>query len=199
MLQTNTDPNTYTVLPQESQPAFDRLLAGLTAEHQPATPTERFLVLEMARAQWKLARTANFENCLLHNENAEHVGQMAIRFDTSFYLGGASPALNRCETTARRSFYQALKQLQALRRARSERPAARPAPRPQAAETTNYGSKPIPPQFQRELAKHLRRDPLFDIDLDRSQLSREFQRYLDRNGGLPNKASYDPPASPELC
>ncbi len=44
------------VLPGEDQAEFDALLADFTEEHQPATPTERRYVREMADAELRLRR-----------------------------------------------------------------------------------------------------------------------------------------------
>lgn len=55
-----------------------------------------------------------------------------------------------------------------------ELPRRQPAPAAQS-----YRTKPMPAHLERELAAHRRRDPLFDPAADRSQMSRELQRYYD--------------------
>lgn len=176
MTQPSTDPFSFSVLPQENQAAFDALLAEMTAEHQPSTPTERFLVLEMARAQWKIARVAIFEGEMLHSDKPTWVGKLFTRFCNDYVSGNASHSIARYEASARRAFYLALRQLQTMRRLREPRPQASAGAKKPFCET-----KPIPAQLQRELDAHRRRDPLFDPHLDRSQLSKELQRYLDRS------------------
>src|SRR5215208_4485017 len=53
--------HTFVLLPHENPAAFDDLLSGLSYEHQPDTPTESFLVIELARAQWRLERVGAIE------------------------------------------------------------------------------------------------------------------------------------------
>jgi hypothetical protein len=43
-------------------------------------------------------------------------------------------------------------------------------------------AKPMPFHLQKELDNHRRRDPLFDPRMDRSQMSKELQKYFDRHG-----------------
>ncbi len=47
------------LLPSEDREQFDALLAEFTAEHQPATPTERRYIREMADAEFRLMRVRN--------------------------------------------------------------------------------------------------------------------------------------------
>ena len=42
----------------------------------------------------------------------------------------------------------------------------------------NHETKPMPQHLERELAAHKRRDPLFDPKYDRSQMSKELQRWF---------------------
>jgi hypothetical protein len=56
-----------------------------------------------------------------------------------------------------------------------------PMPMP-APQTSNNEAKPIPVHLQRELDAHKRRDPLFDPHMDRSQMSKELQRYFEKHG-----------------
>jgi hypothetical protein len=51
----------FVVLPNEDAAEYEALTAALRAEYSPATPTESFLVTELARAQWKLARIQALE------------------------------------------------------------------------------------------------------------------------------------------
>src|SRR5215467_5169986 len=49
------------VLEGESQSDFDDLLDSMQAEHQPSTPTEEALVLQIAMAAWRLRRLHHIE------------------------------------------------------------------------------------------------------------------------------------------
>ncbi len=56
------------VLPGESQGEFDELLASYLDEHQPATPTERTLIENMAVARWRRQRVWTLETAGLTAE-----------------------------------------------------------------------------------------------------------------------------------
>jgi hypothetical protein len=49
----------FMILPWEKQEEFDTLLAGLRAEHDPATITETLLVEKMAQSYWLSQRAVN--------------------------------------------------------------------------------------------------------------------------------------------
>ena len=51
----------FRVLPHEDQDEFDTLLAILREEHKPATEHQRFLVDQLAKTQWTLARAQRLE------------------------------------------------------------------------------------------------------------------------------------------
>ena len=53
--------STFKVLPHEDAEAFAALLETLTAEHEPETEQETFLVRQMAESQWRLNRTRAYE------------------------------------------------------------------------------------------------------------------------------------------
>src|SRR5262252_2295738 len=83
------------VLKGESQADYTNLLDSLEAEHQPATPTEEALVVQLAMAAWRLRRlyhqeagfyafqmkeTADHREDLELN-NAERMGYICYRSD----------------------------------------------------------------------------------------------------------------------
>ena len=172
------------LLPNEDLAAWQAVVAGFEAEYQPATATERFLVHELARAQWRIERTSRLEAGLL-TRNVEP--------------GSAEFAnLSRYEQAARRAWHQALAQLLKLR-STAEKTEVRVsrvhrnqmealvhrvmnAPPPELPETANYETKPIPVHLQKELDAHKRRDPLFDPRSDRSQMSKELQQFFAKQG-----------------
>ena len=56
---------TTLVLQDESRAEFQNLLDDVQAEHQPATPTEEALVLQIAMAIWRLRRSYHTEGGFL--------------------------------------------------------------------------------------------------------------------------------------
>jgi hypothetical protein len=192
----------FALLPCEDPSAFSCLVAALQEEHQPETATEHFLVLEMARAQWKIERVGAIESELLTvgcGESGDWAA-VAVNFRNGSTVEQALLKLNRYEAAARRAWYQALNQLLKLRSAAETAEVRRTrayrnemeglihevmnAPVPmRAPEMPKCETKPVPAHLQRELDAHKRRDPLFDPSRDRSQMSRELQRWFDRNPG----------------
>jgi hypothetical protein len=187
---------TFALLPNEDAVAFNILVAGFEAEYEPGTPTESFLVLELARAQWRLERVSNIEAELLAGDGSGAWAAVAARFSGKAPIDQALGKLNRYEQAARRAWHQALNQIVKLRSTaeKTEMRAARtysrqmeglvhrvmaaPIPGKETAELPKYEAKPMPVHLQRELDAHKRRDPLFDPIRDRSQLSKELQKYL---------------------
>ena len=55
----------FRVLPSENQEEFDRLAAGLQAEHQPTTLTELMLVEKMAQHYWLSQRAQRLQDMTL--------------------------------------------------------------------------------------------------------------------------------------
>lgn len=108
--------NKFALLPWEDPAEFDELLNGLIAEHQPSTPTEEFLVRDMARAQWKLSRVAHLEHELLAGEDgASDWAELADKWSSDCTYNQKLQKLERYETSLRRAWYLALNTLTKLR------------------------------------------------------------------------------------
>jgi len=114
------------VLKGESQADFTNMLESFEAEHDPATPTEEALVVQLALANWRLRR-------LYHQEAGFYTSKLKIlasiqkdlNLDDAGRMGHAvgwsEPELglfNRQEGRLERTFYRALHELQRLRKER---------------------------------------------------------------------------------
>src|SRR5216684_2187795 len=114
------------VLKGESEADFTALFDSLEAEHDPASPTEEALVVQLAMATWRLRRLYHVEGGFytfkmkdtvdnrkeLKLNDAERMGYMA-------YLSTETRSMfNRQEARMERSFYRALHELQRLRKER---------------------------------------------------------------------------------
>src|SRR5882762_9418803 len=114
------------VLKGESQADFTNLLDSLETEHDPVTPTEEALVVQLAMATWRLRRLyhqeAGFYNCQLQSlvgmqkdlnlDDAGRMGHAAAWSESTLTL------FNRQEGRLERTFYRALHELQRLRKER---------------------------------------------------------------------------------
>jgi hypothetical protein len=174
----------FRVLACEDLEDYRTLLDEYTAEYQPATPTERFFVTELAQAQWRIMRAAAIEAEIL--QPGDNPGYAAIA--DAFRNDDAIARLNRYAEAARRAYYQAQDKLQAIRRdsIRDRREETRDyerrmvayieAPPPTAERPIPI---PMPPDLQRELAALRRRDPDFDPVHDASQMSKTLRRWFE--------------------
>jgi hypothetical protein len=125
------------VIPEEDRAEYLDLIAALQAEHQASGPLEEFLVLQMASAQWRLARFTRIETGLLvarlesvrkleyryddnppeapvekgrtaaEEEHDEHTRILGLTFHQTC-SGDAFSKLSRYENAIRRAFYKAL-------------------------------------------------------------------------------------------
>jgi hypothetical protein len=114
------------VLKGESESDFTGLLNSLEAEHDPATPTEQALVIQLAMATWRLRRLyraeAGFYTFKLKDtvdnrkefnmNDSERIGY--VTYVSPETLG----TFNRQENRLERIFYRALHELQRLRKER---------------------------------------------------------------------------------
>src|SRR6202521_5140161 len=114
------------VLKGESQADFTNLLDSLEAEHDPVTPTEEALVVQLAMATWRLRRLyhqeAGFYTCQLQSLTGM---QKDLNLDDAGRMGHAAAwsestlgLFNRQESRLERTFYRALHELQRLRKER---------------------------------------------------------------------------------
>jgi len=115
------------VLKGESEADFTNLFDSLEAEHDPATPTEEALVVQLAMATWRLRRLyhqeAGFYTCQLQSlvgmqkdlslDDAGRMGHAAAWSESTLNM------FNRQEGRLERSFYRALHELQRLRKERA--------------------------------------------------------------------------------
>ncbi len=120
------------IVPGEDQAAFDALLHDFIEEHQPATPTEKLLIKEMAQSHWLTQRAIRLQNQCF---TADGVNEKQL----ALFL--------RYQTTHERAFYKALNTLLKIKNIgfvpqRSPNATARAGFVPQAAlaETLNTGS-----------------------------------------------------------
>jgi hypothetical protein len=114
------------VLKGESEADFTNMLESFEAEHQPTTPTEESLVVQLAMATWRLRRLyhqeAGFYTCQLQSlvgmqkdlnlDDAGRMGHAAAWSESTLTL------FNRQEGRLERTFYRALHELQRLRKER---------------------------------------------------------------------------------
>ena len=194
----------FCLLPGENPEEFHALLDAFRAEHEPQGPTESFLVVELAQSEWRLRRISAIEGSLLSGDVSSLVD--LFRSDSAEQ---ALSKLGRYEARIRRDWYRALGELRALRRddsrvlsaqARQQQSEANarftsllehidhrasyqpPEPLPQTPEALCH-SKPMPAHLEREWLAHRRRDPLFDSEMDASQMSKELRKWFASAAG----------------
>src|SRR6266702_5902114 len=114
------------VLKGESEADFTNLLNSLEAEHDPASPTEEALVVQLAMATWRLRRLYHQEAGFYTCQSQSLVGmQKDLNLDDAGRMGHAAAwsestltLFNRQEGRLERTFYRALHELQRLRNER---------------------------------------------------------------------------------
>ena len=177
-------------LPHENPEEFAALLASLEDEHAPETPTEKFLVTEMARAQWKLARIEAMEAAVFVSASITELLNKPNNLPMQ---------LDRYAASARRAWHKALDALvkyraavaaddvrysrvrRNLAQAEVNEIMAAPLPSvPCRAPQPEYKSKPIPADLALELDRHMRRDHLFDPKNDASQMSKRLRKWFEQ-------------------
>src|SRR5260370_4983999 len=111
------------VLKGESESDFTALLDSYEAEHEPATPTEEALVLQLPMASWRLRRLYHAEAGYYTYKLKDTADQAARpRLGESAHLGLVTDCIQstlatftRQEARLERTFYRALHELQRLR------------------------------------------------------------------------------------
>ncbi len=96
------------LIPGEDPQAFKALLNNLLAEWDPATPTERLLVENMAKHHWLVERSLRLQS------------QALATITEPGTLPDSFAVLLRYQTTNERAFSRALKSLQELRKLNAE-------------------------------------------------------------------------------
>src|ERR1700680_2165663 len=154
------------VLKGENVADFTNMLESFEAEHDPATPTEEALVVQLALANWRLRRLyhqeAGFYTCQLQSltgmqkdlnlDDAGRMGHAAAWSESTLTL------FNRQEARLERTFYRALHELQRLHNPSvsagiepSTLPAVQPpsdAPAANLASVLQPPPEPAPPTAQ---------------------------------------------------
>jgi hypothetical protein len=104
------------ILKGESEADFTQLFDSLEAEHDPVTPTEEALVVQLAMATWRLRRLYRVEGGFYSfkmKDTADNRKELKLN-DTEWmgYVASLStatlPMFNRQEGRLERSFYRAL-------------------------------------------------------------------------------------------
>ena len=66
------------VLPEENRQEFEELVDAFRSEYQPQGPLERFLVFELAAADWRLRRIARLETGLISDRLDDLRGDLEL-------------------------------------------------------------------------------------------------------------------------
>lgn len=114
----------FTVLAHENQDEFDQLLENLRAEHKPATHHQGFLVDQLAKTQWLLARAQRLESVafdhLAGTELDPDDPDSAIILNMFKTNPNVLGALQRHAANAERSYYKAFRELAASKQIQNE-------------------------------------------------------------------------------
>jgi hypothetical protein len=120
------------IIAGENPADFETLLAGLTAEHAPATETETLLVKQMAQSWWLMQRA-------LRMQNDAFTGADVDAHKLALFL--------RYQTTHERAFYKALNTLTKLKQSRAREQAVSEfvsQPRSQSQSEIGFVSQKTP-------------------------------------------------------
>lgn len=150
----------FAILPNEDPAQYDQLHQSLTAEFEPTTDHERFLVELMAKSKFKLYRIERLESAALDEILADPTAGPDAQILTTLKAGNnVLDKLHRYQAAAERSYYKAHRELQAGRAAGAAKQneanafivdalfngPVRPRPaRKSAAETTPVQNEPKP-------------------------------------------------------
>jgi hypothetical protein len=136
----------FTVLSNESEDDFQRLLDSYVDRYEPSDPVEMELVQTMAITRWRLRRLGNLESSLLNNEVVKSAAEvdmewatipdderLALAFRKLAEESKALALLMRYEASLNRAYERAVKQLEllqnSLRRNEPNQPLT-PGPKP---------------------------------------------------------------------
>ena len=137
-----------TVLYCEESPEFAQLLESFLSEHKPSTPTEQFLVEQLAIANWQHRRLLRNEAGLIDHQTTEAVRHLpddqpesepsaeavdqentlllGISFHRDCLDGSARAKLMRGESMTERHFIRCLDRLERYQDRRRAKPPAKP-------------------------------------------------------------------------
>jgi hypothetical protein len=138
----------FAVLTHEDQDEFDTLLINLREEHLPSTEHQAFLVEQLAKTQWLLARAQRLEAAAFdhlagapHDPDDADSAIIAKMFETN-----PNPllTLQRYAANAERSYYKAWRELKAAKQLQNEADYVRHLDHPRAAVTERFAQAPAP-------------------------------------------------------
>ena len=114
----------FTVLAHEDQAEFDRARAALREQHQPGDLHQEFLVNQMIKAQWQLARAERLETIALELliQPQPDSNDADIRIVNAILAAGrdAFALFARYAVQAERSYYKAYREFAAAKRIQNE-------------------------------------------------------------------------------
>jgi hypothetical protein len=137
---------TNTVLPNENQEQFDDLIAEYKRTFAPTGAHEEFLVDQMAQSRWRLARFRRLEAAVIQQMTAAAFSSDTEEVLAAAFLNntaGPFETLQRYAAAAERSYYRALKQLQAGRKQEKQNEPNSDAPTPQQPSEDSAARLPL--------------------------------------------------------
>jgi hypothetical protein len=152
----------HVVLPGEDQNFYNEILESLRDEYAPSTTQEEMLVHQIVESYWRLIRARNMESGSLLQVEADFASQYNVKCDPADDLtrgailglafsknGKMFDKLGRYESTAERSYYRAIRELQRIQQSREcKRPVTSdPEPLPEATEPVSAPT-PTPTEFR---------------------------------------------------
>ena len=112
------------VLPHEDRTAFIALIDAYSADFNPSTAHEEFLVHEMAGARWKLDRTTRIENVilsgLLDSSNAADDPETKIAQAMSGKTGDPLARIERHRAALERTYHRCAREIRAAQKVQKE-------------------------------------------------------------------------------
>ncbi len=177
----------HVLLPGEDQNFFNEILDSLRAEYAPSTTQQELLVHQIAESYWRILRARNMESGSLLQVEADFASLYNVESSPEDDLtrgaqlglalsknGKMFDKLSRYETTAERSYYRAIHELQKIQKNKPNRdPQEAVMPSPEPTPT------PAPTEFRSVPQNHPYPTHL-DIDKAQMRMSEaEFVSFLD--------------------
>ncbi len=183
----------HVVLPGEDQNFYNEILESLRAEYAPSTTQEELLVHQIVENYWRLIRARNMESGSLLQVESDFASQYNVESGSADDLtrgailglalsknGKMFDKLSRYETTAERSYYRAIRELQRIQQSRERRCPVTPAqePLPEAIEPI-AAPTPTPTEF-RSVPQNRPNPTHLDMEMAHMRMSEtEFSSFLD--------------------